>query len=132
MKYIKKIFINIIITSIIMFSGCATIFDGTKQRITINSYKPMNISVGYASDDYKKIINPQNIKVPATITIRKSNKNLLLLDDNNKSKPIIIQSRVNVLFWAEASLLNIWGMTTDAADGAIWKYDDDIVTIPDQ
>ena len=128
----RNLFIAIPLASIIMFSGCATVLGGgAKQQITINSSKSMNVSLGYASDDNKTAINPQRITAPATITMVRDNKNLLLTSDDNEFEPMIVEYEMNPWVWGDVLMTSLVSTTTDAVTGAMWKYDDNI-TIPEK
>jgi len=128
----KNLLIAIPLASMVMFSGCATVLGGgAKQQITINSSKSMDVSLGYASDDNKTAINAQKVTAPATITMVRDNKNLLLTSDNNEFKPVTIEKKVNPWFWGDVVMLSLVSTTTDAVTGAMWKYDDNI-TIPEK
>lgn len=115
-----------------MLSGCATLFGGGgKQQITINSSKPMNVSLGYASDDSKTAMNSQKITTPGTITMVRENKNLLLTSDNDEFKPVVVEKKLNPWFWGDVIATSLLSTTVDAVTGAIWKYDDNI-TVPEK
>jgi hypothetical protein len=119
------------IVGALMFSGCATVLGGGgKQKITINSSKPMNVSLGHASDDNQTVIEPQKIVTPSTITVLRENKNLLLTSDNNEFEPMVIEKELNPWFWGDVIMTSLVSTTTDAVTGAMWKYDDNI-TIPE-
>ena len=128
----KKLLIALPLVSAVIFSGCATLVGGGgQQQITINSSKPMNVSLGYASDDNKIAVNPQSVTTPATITIIRENKDLLLLSDDNEFEPIKIENKLNPWFWGDVALISLVSTTTDAVTGAMWEYDENI-TIPEK
>ena len=120
------------LASMVMFSGCATLFGGGgQQQITINSSKPMNVSLGYASDDNKTTNNAQRVTTPATVTVIRDNKNLLLTSNDNKFEPVVIEKKTNPWFIGDVAALSLVSTTTDAVTGAMWKYDDTI-TVPEK
>ncbi len=135
----KKLLIVLPLVSIIMFSGCATYYGGgAKQKITINSSKPMKASLRHISIKNKTMIDEllstklreeseetQSFTTPATITIFRKNKNLLLTSDDNEFEPIIIKKRINPWFFGD--VLAISFTTIDSYTGAMWKYDDNII-----
>ena len=111
-----------------MFSGCATILGGGgKQKITVISSNPMNVRIGYASNDNKTSTDAQSFTTPATITMVRENKNLLLTSDNNEFEPVIIEKKLNPWFWGDVIMTSLVSTTTDVVTGAIWKYDDNII-----
>lgn len=128
----KKLLIVLPLISAVMFSGCATLFGGGgKQEVKINSNKPMNVSLGYVSDDNKTAINSQKVTTPATVTIVRESKDLLLISDNNEFEPIVVEHKMNPWVWGDILATSLVSTTTDAVTGAMWKYDDNI-TIPEK
>ncbi len=128
----KKLLITLPLMGAVIFTGCATILGGGgKQQITINSAKPMNISLGYASKDKKTATSAQRATTPATITVIRENKNLLLTSDDDEFEPVIIKRKLNPWFWGDVVMTSMISTTTDAVTGAIWKYDNNI-TIPEK
>ena len=124
----KKLLIALPLVSAIMFSGCATILGGGgKQKITVISSNPMNVRMGYASNDNKTSTDAQSFTTPATITMVRENKNLLLTSDNNEFEPVIIEKKLNPWFWGDVIMTSLVSTTTDVVTGAIWKYDDNII-----
>ena len=129
-KMKRKLLMAIPIASMVLFSGCATVLGGGgKQQITINSTSPMNARMGYASDDNKTSTDAQSFTTPATITMIRDDKNLLLTSDNNEFEPIVVEKKLNPWFWGDVVMTSLVSTTTDAVTGAMWKYDDNI-TIP--
>ena len=127
----RKLQITVLLVGMIMLNGCATVLGGGgKQEITINSKKAMNVSLGYASDDNKTALNAQKATTPATITMIRESKNLLLTSDDNEFEPIIMEYGMNPWVWGDILMTSLVSTTTDAVTGAMWKYDDNI-TIPE-
>ena len=94
----RKLLMAIPIASMVLFSGCATVLGGGgKQQITINSTSPMNARMGYASDDNKTSTDAQSFTTPATITMIRDDKNLLLTSDNNEFEPIVVEKKIKSL-----------------------------------
>jgi len=126
----KKLLIALPLVSALMFSGCATLFGGGgKQNITIKSNQPVKASIGYASDDNKTITNTQSFTTPATITMVRENKNLLIKSNSEEFEPIVVEKELNPWFWGDVLATSLLSTTVDAITGAMWKYDDNI-TIP--
>lgn len=129
----KKLLIAIPLLTTIMFSGCATVLGGgSSQTIKFVSTEQMPITVYKIDTNNSKNIPPIEIQktiVPATITIGRSNHNLLIKSDNNEFKDIIVEKEWNPVGWGNfipIGAINFMFTTTDAVSGAMWKYDDNI------
>ena len=126
----KKLLIALPLVSAVMFSGCATLFGGGgKQTILIKSEKPVRASIGYATDDNKTATQTQSFTTPATLTMVRENKNLLIKSENGEFKPVVVEKKLNGWFWGDVIATSLLSTTVDAITGAMWKYDENI-TIP--
>ncbi len=127
---IKKLIIALPLVSAMMFSGCATLFGGGgKQTISIKSDKALSGTIGYLSDDNKTIINKQAFSTPATVTVIRENKDLIIESNNGEFKPVTVKKQTNPWFWGDVIATSLLSTTVDAITGAMWKYDEN-VTIP--
>ena len=121
----KKLLIALPLVSVVMFSGCATLFGGGgKQTISVSSDsdKRMKAVISYADGS-----SPQYLTVPGTVTINRANQNVIVKSQNNEFDQTIIHKDVNGWFWANilgAPYGTILSSTTDYASGAMWKYDE--------
>ncbi len=128
----KKLLIALSLVSVVIFSGCATLFGGgAKQQIAINSSKPMKAQLGYMGDDNRTFSPLQTLTTPAVVTVVRDNKNLLLKSDDNEFEPMIIEKKTNPWFFGDVLALSLVSTTTDVVTGALWKYDE-TVTIPEK
>ena len=126
----KKLIIALPLVSAMMFSGCATLFGGGgKQTISIKSDKALSGTIGYLSDDNKTIINKQAFSTPATVTVIRENKDLIIESNNGEFKPVTVEKQTNPWFWGDVIATSLLSTTVDAITGAMWKYDEN-VTIP--
>ena len=123
----KKTIVLVGFASVLMLSGCATMFGGGgKQKISINSdsEKRIKVTLSYADGS-----SPQYLTIPATVSIKRKNQNLKITSANKKFQPQTIEKDVNGWFY-----VNILGFpggtllssTTDYSTGAMWKYEDDV------
>lgn len=118
----KTLYVALPLVSAIMFSGCATMFGGGgTQTISINSDKPMKATLSYEDGS-----SPKYFTTPATLSVERKSKKVKVSSDSNEFQPVEIDNKVNGAFFA-----NILGLgwfpfssTTDAATGAMWKYED--------
>jgi hypothetical protein len=121
----KKLLIALPLASVMMFSGCATLFGGGgKQTISVSSdsTKRMKAVVSYADGS-----SPQYLTIPGTITVKRTNKDIIVKSQDKDFEPTKIKKNVNGWFWANilgAPYGTILSSTTDYASGAMWKYDD--------
>ena len=100
----------------IVFSGCATIIDGSKQTVTFNS-SPNGVRI-YA--------NGMGIGMtPLTVPLNRSKNTMILAKkDGYEDQSMALQTKTNTLFWVNA----IWGgsglfsSTTDYTSDAMIEY----------
>jgi len=122
----KKLLIALPLVSVVMFSGCATLFD-SKQTISISSDsdKRMKAVLSYADGS-----KPQYMTIPGTTTIKKNGKDLKIESVNNEFQPLIVETEFN-----KVTLFDIFGgvylgplsTTVDAISGSMWEYDEAVI-----
>ena len=122
----KKSFL--LLLTLLSLSSCATLFSGKTQNVNLMPTDNSGDSEVEVSNG--KIV--QNIKIPAMVTIPRSNGNLVIKVKENscyKDSHSIHESRVNLF-----TLLNILGSwfstsstSTDGVSGALWSYDNSIM-----
>ncbi|MFA5233936.1 MAG: hypothetical protein WC390_05980 [Sulfurimonas sp.] len=126
----KTLYVALPLIGAIMFSGCATLFGGGgKQQITINAEKPVSGKIGYITEDNATIINQQQFTAPATVTVIREDKDIMITSDSNEFEPVKVEKELNPWFWGDVLATSLVSTTTDVVTGAMWKYDEN-VTIP--
>lgn len=111
----------------IMMTGCATLFGGgSKQNITIKSSEPKNISLYYVNDNNTTTDSGQTFQVPATISVNRENKDILLKDTSGECEDTRIKKEMNPWFLGDVVALSLLSTTVDAITGAMWEYDDNV------
>lgn len=122
----KKLLIALPLASVMMFSGCATLFGGGgKQTISVSSdsAKRMKAVISYADGS-----SPQYLTIPGTVTVKRTSKNMVVKSQDNEFDPTIIDNSMNG--WFLANILGVYAgplsSTTDAATGSMWKYDETV------
>lgn len=104
----------LVATTCILLSGCATIFSGSSDNVTIKS----------VPDGAKVEINGNSVgRTPVTVPIKRSltPPQVQLKLDGYDSKFVVLQNSFNAL-----SILNVFffpGFIVDAATGTLMKYD---------
>ncbi len=100
-----------------MFTGCATILSGTTEKISVNS-NPSGIKFKLDNAEYT---------APAIITVKRENKDKIIKVDNPKcKKTILLNKKINPVFFVNLLSGGVFGSTTDYLTGAMWKYDDNV------
>lgn len=113
----------VIIVTAFMLASCATIIDGSKQKVVITS-DPSGASI-YV-DGAPKGVTPMQTKIP-----RKS-KSILFLKDGYKDKAVSLDQKTNGTYWANLALLPLGiiscpiGMWIDVGTGAVYKVNESI------
>ena len=111
----RKLLIAIPLAGIVMFSGCATILSGEHQQLNITS-TPSNKKV---------IVGSQTVTTPAIVSVRRSNKNLIVESANCKGQKLLA-SKINPIFFVNILSGGAFGSTTDYATGSMWKYNTNV------
>jgi hypothetical protein len=104
-----------IIVSSIGFSSCATLFSGTKQKVTITT-EPSGACLFVDGID-NGVVTPATIKVP-----RKGRVSYILHKEGYEDGSVTQFARFNPLFWGNWITLGAISMPIDVATGAIYKY----------
>lgn len=101
----------------LLFSGCASIVDGGKQKINFTADKQTNIT-----------IDGMQYSAPAVIEVKRSEDDKIVnLKDCNKN--VILKSETNGWFWGNIISGGPLGSTTDYSTDAMWEYDQEQVHI---
>ena len=100
-----------------LFSGCASIVDGGKQKVNFQAAQPVNI-----------IIDGMQYSAPAVIEINRS-KSDKIVNVPECNKNVILKSETNGWFWGNIIFGGLLGSTTDYSTDAMWQYDQDTVNI---
>ena len=128
----KTLYVALPLVGAIMFGGCATLFGGGgKQQIAITAEKPISGKIGYITEDNATIINQQQFTTPATVTVIREDKDIMITSDSNEFEPVKVEKELNPWFWGDVIATSLVSTTTDIVTGAMWKYDEN-VTIPNK
>ncbi|MFC5193636.1 PEGA domain-containing protein [Algoriphagus aquatilis] len=106
--------IPLLLVSIILMSGCATIFTGTKDRITFNS-NPSGAII--YKDGVELCTTPCTYKVKRSI----NDTDIEFKLDGYQTRVITLDKEFNVI--SIINLGNLLGWGIDALSGAVMKYD---------
>ena len=107
----KAIILALIVVSL---SGCATIFTGSKQTVTINSEPP---------DANIQVDGIDRGKTPAIIKLKKGNEGQVITLKLKGYETRTFQPETTLNPVAVLNLLSIVGGGVDCLSGALWKYD---------
>ena len=109
----KRIFVAMTTASLLMTS-CATVFTGTKDRITFNS-TPTGATI------YKDGV--EQCKTPCTIRVKRSigDTDIEYKLDGYETRLITLDKEFNIV--SVINLGNLLGWGIDALSGAVMKYD---------
>lgn len=102
------------VASALLLTSCATLFTGTKDRISFNS-SPQGAMI------YKDGV--EQCKTPCTLRVRRSvnDTDLELKLDGYETRLITLDKEFNVV--SVLNLGNLLGWGIDVASGAVMKYD---------
>jgi len=118
----KELLIALPLVSAVMFSGCATILGGgNSQTISLNSSQNMKGIMKY--EDGKGL---QHFTTPATLTVERRSKDIIVESPNDEFDKRVIKSNINPWFLGNVIFGGFLGSTIDLVDGAAWKYDETV------
>jgi predicted small secreted protein len=123
----KKIaLISIVATSVVLFTGCATLFGGGgKQNISVITNSTKQMTIGHTEDN-KTLIQPQTFTSPTVVTVLRERQDLLIKDEKGECEPVVVESKMNPWVWGDIIPLSLLSTTVDLVTGAAWKYDDNV------
>ena len=110
-----KIYSTILLASTILFmTSCATLFTGTKDRITFNS-TPSGATI--------YIDGVEQCKTPCSMKVKRSinDTDVEFKLDGYETRLITLSKELNVV--SIINLGNLFGWAIDALSGAVMKYD---------
>jgi len=114
---IMRLYIISLVTLLVgVLSACATIVDGNTEHITLTS-EPEGATVIFDG----KVIG----KTPLTTVVKDSSNPTLSFElDGYQSFTTTFDSSINPIFLGNLIIGGVFGTTTDAASGALYKYDE--------
>ena len=105
----------VLLLMVIAFSSCATIFSGTKQKISVNS-QPTGARIYVNGQD-------QNVITPTTINVKRGKSATYTFQLQGYPDGVVnAQSVINPLFFGNLLLGLIVGMAVDMGTGAWREY----------
>lgn len=105
--------------------GCNTVTSGTTRTLKFTSEDGRNVQLTVASED--KVI--QTVTTPGSIDVssRSGKLTVTVTDPCYNETQTVLKSKVKASFFGGITMSGVTGSTTDAASGAMWDYDDNIV-----
>jgi len=121
----RKLLIAVLSASMVVFSGCATLFGGGgKQTISVSSDSAKRMKAVISYEDGS---SPQYLTIPGTVTVKRADQNIIVKSQDKEFESTTIKKDTNGWFWA--NILGLpWGTllstTTDYSSGAMWTYEE--------
>lgn len=115
------------IAGAMLFSGCATITKGTKQKVSITTSTGKSVVA---------TIGSKKVNIPAQVNIsRKKGATIRVLAEDNpgyEDTQLVItgKNKVTGVFWLNILWGGTFGSTTDAITGGMWAYTNPNFTVP--
>ncbi|MDH5232303.1 MAG: PEGA domain-containing protein [Gammaproteobacteria bacterium] len=114
MKLVKTLGIGLILSSLVMFSGCASIVIGKQQDVSINSnVQGADIIVNGMNIGQTPYNGPIQRSSATTVTLKKS---------GYVEKTVQLDTSIEPMFWGNIIIGGVFGSTTDSATGSMYKY----------
>lgn len=111
--------LSLVALGVVSLSSCATILSGKTQQINVTSS-------GKSGVEFK--LDGKTEKTPATVTVERENKDKVVevLDKECSQKQLVLQKKINPVFFANILLGGVIGSTTDYATNSMWEYDNNV------
>lgn len=109
-----KILTSVALASVFTLSGCATIFKGTSQVVSINSnVKGAEVIVDGKSVGQTPFNGPIKRGSDTTVTLTK---------EGYEPKSVVLNTEFENVFWGNILIGGTIGSSTDFGTGAMYKY----------
>ena len=116
--------ISFICSIMFTLSSCATMFNGTTQNINIMTSNGDTVKADISSTD-----GMQSVTLPTVVSVSKGNTPLTISvkeDKCHRQTVTMADNHLDMFFLA--NYFNLWtGTTTDISNGAMWRYDNNII-----
>jgi len=100
-------------------SGCATVFNGNKQKVNVATSNNSKIDVS---------IDGRNVTVPGVVEVDRKKANLMVATSAKGCTPnTAVSNSIEPIFWVNVLSTNIVGSAVDFATNSMWKYDENIM-----
>lgn len=110
----RQIYALFAISALLLTTGCSTIVNGKTQSVSINS----NVS-----DADIKVNGVKVGKTPFTGALERSSKAIVEVSkDGYESKTVTLDTAFEPIFWGNIIVGGVFGSTTDASTGSMYKY----------
>ena len=119
--------IALLILTIAMLSGCASIVNGRNKNINLLSSTGEETEVDVVSAN-----GVQTVVIPSVVTVQRANQPITInVKDTKCIRPstTIVSDKLSMWFFGDffMSIFGLTGTTVDVTSGAMWNYDDNIV-----
>ena len=121
MKQVSSfLFIAFLLCVVGFLSGCATILSGGTQSINLTTD---------TGKKYSASIDGQKYSVPSIIQLKRENNDKVLTLDECPDQKTLLHKEINPVFFVNILSGGVFGSTTDAASGSMWKYQPENVNV---
>lgn len=106
------------IVTVVLMSGCSTIFNEKTQTVNVTSSDGRSI---------KGTVDGTPFTTPGAVPVlRTKASKVFLTDAEGCNKQTTSESKVDVKFFGNIILGGVFGSTTDYSTDKMWKYDDNV------
>lgn len=119
----KKLVVTLLTAT--MLSGCASIIKGKTQNINVMTSNGEEVEATVFTKG-----GMQEIQLPRVLSVQKDSQDITITVKEgkcNKETVAVANSSVEPWFWGNILSGGVLGSSTDAATGAMWKYDSTVV-----
>ena len=115
--YIMKKIIGLAAASLILTSGCATILTEETHKINVTTTSGETTTV---------TVDGMSQTVPGVVTVKKENKDKVLVADDAKCTDVNLNKEVESAFFINILSGGVFGSSTDYGSDKMWKYQDSV------
>jgi len=123
MKFKPVVSAATLLAAAIFVSGCASIVDGTKQNVKIDS-NPKGAEIYITVMDDGAIVSQTKAGVtPATVALPRKDGVLVLKKEGYRDTTVTPEKRMNGWVWGDIALLSLLSTSIDTSTGAAKEID---------
>ena len=114
----QKSVLSAALVSVVLFSGCSTVFNEKTQTVNVTSSDGRSI---------KGIVDGTSFTTPGAVPVlRTKAAKIFLTDAEGCNKQTTVESKIDVKFYGNIITGGVLGSTTDYSTDKMWKYDDNV------
>ncbi|WP_290871553.1 hypothetical protein [Aquabacterium sp.] len=117
----KKLALTAALTSLILMTGCSTIFNEKTQTVNVTASNGKSI---------KGVVDGTPFQTPGAVSVlRTKNPKIFNVEAEGCAKQTTVDSAIDVKFFGNIITGGVLGSTTDYSTDKMWKYADNVTIV---